>query len=379
MKKINIAFCLRDMQLGGVESVLIRTLDELQKQKNINISIITYANIKEPVYKKYFEEHKNIKTYSLYPCSWLGTKLPHFFLFKLFMHLIRDVYRNLKRFIFCLKSFKHIDVFIDYHDFGFSKELKYIKQSKKIAWFHSSINVFIKRKFYKNLKDYDNCVVLTDDCKNDLYELYPEYKNKIIRIYNPIDVKEIQEKSKDKWNKIKDKYFCSVSRLSGDKDIKTLLDGFDLFYKNNKNPNVKLIIVGDGNKKTEYEKYANNLKSYKQIMFVGMQKNPFTYMKNADANILSSFGEGLPTVLIESAIVGTFNIASDCKYGPREILLDGRGGFLFEPGNAEQLSKCMEDVYNKKVDVEKMVEESTKALKRFDAKNIVKEIIFLIS
>lgn len=31
MKKIKIAFCLRDMQVGGVESVLLRTLDELQK------------------------------------------------------------------------------------------------------------------------------------------------------------------------------------------------------------------------------------------------------------------------------------------------------------------------------------------------------------
>ena len=49
MKKIKIAFCLRDMQLGGVESVLIRTLDKLQEYKNIEISIITYVDILEPI------------------------------------------------------------------------------------------------------------------------------------------------------------------------------------------------------------------------------------------------------------------------------------------------------------------------------------------
>ena len=61
MKKIKIAFCLRDMQVGGVESVLLRTLDELQKHKNLELNIITYVDVKTPIYKKYFSEHSNIK------------------------------------------------------------------------------------------------------------------------------------------------------------------------------------------------------------------------------------------------------------------------------------------------------------------------------
>jgi glycosyltransferase involved in cell wall biosynthesis len=377
MKKIHVAFCLRDMQLGGVESVLIRTLDELKKHKNINISVITYVNIHENIYKKYFEQNKNIKLYSLYPCSWLGTKLPHFFLWRIFIHLLRDIYRNVKR-LFVSRKLKNIDVFIDYHDFGFANELKHIKGAKKIAWFHSSLKVFIERGFYKNFEHYDNVVVLTDECANDLKKMYPQFVDKIVRIYNPIDIKSIKEKANGK-NKIKGKYFCSVARLTPDKDIKTLLKGFDLFWQSNKKPDVKLVIVGDGNKAEEYKKYANDLKSNKQIMFVGAQKNPFAYMNGALANVLSSYAEGFGLVLVENAIVGTINISSNCKYGPREILLDGRGGLLFEPGKAEQLAKCMSDVYNGKVNIKKMVQESTKALNRFDSKTIIKEIISLIS
>ncbi len=377
MKKIKVAFCLRDMQMGGVESVLIRTLDELQKNRNLDLNIITFVNIKEKTYLEYFDKHKNIKLRSLYPCSWLSTKLPHFFVFRIVMHLIRDIYRGAKR-MFVIRKIKDIDVFIDYHDFGFAKELKKIKNAKKIAWFHSSLNVFVKRKFVNKLPVYDKVVVLTDDCKNDLQKLYSQYTNKIIRIYNPIDIKSLQNKAKEK-NPVKGKYFCCVSRLSGDKDIKTLLSAFDLFYKDNNKPNIKLIIIGDGYKANEYKNYAKSLKASKQIMFVGVCKNPFVYMKNAVANILSSYGEGLPTVLIESVAVGTLNISSNCKYGPHEILLDGRGGLLFEPGNAKQLSQCMTDVYNNKVNIKEMIQNSNKALKRFDAKTIIKEIISLIS
>ena len=377
MKKIKIAFCLRDMQVGGVESVLLRTLDELQKHKNLELNIITYVDVKTPIYKKYFSEHSNIKVYSLYPCPWLGTKLPRFFLSRLFMHLLRDMYRGFLR-NFVMRKFKDIDVFIDYHDFGFAKELNKIKNVKKIAWFHSSVNVFIKRNFVNKLKFYDKTVVLTDACKDDLKKLYPQYSEKIIRIYNPLDVKNIQTKSKEK-SPISGKYFCCVSRLSGDKDIKTILNAFEEFYIKNNKPKIKMVFVGDGDMADEYKNYAKSLESSNQFVFVGMQKNPFVYMKNSIAHILSSFGEGLAMVLIESSSAGTLNIASDCKYGPREILLDGRGGLLFEPGNVGQLSKCMDDVYNNKIDTKKMISESNKALKRFDSNMIIKEFISLIS
>lgn len=375
MKKTNVAFCLRDMQMGGVESVLIRTMDELQKNKNINLNFISFVDVKTPIYKKYFETHKNIKTYSLYPCSWLSTKLPRFFLFRIFMHMMRDVYRWSRRY-FVMNKFKDIDVFIDYHDFGFYNELKKIKNAKKIAWFHSSLNVFKKRNFAKRLDGYNNIVVLTDDCANDLKELCPKYSDKILRIYNPIDIKDIKHRASE-TKPIDGDYFCCVSRLSGDKDIMTLLNAFEAFYRQNKK--TKLVIVGDGDRASEYKNYAKKLKSAKQIYFVGMQKNPFVYMKNARANILSSFGEGLPTVLIESSVLGVLNVASDCKYGPREILLNGAGGILFKPGDVQQLAKCMVDVINNKNIVRNMVKKSDNAISRFDAKQIVKQIIFLIS
>ena len=93
MKKIKIAFCVRDMKIGGVESVLIRTLDELVKNKHLELFVVTYAKVKEPVYLDWFAAHPNVHLFTLYPSRWLGTDLAHFFLLRLIQHWCRDVYR----------------------------------------------------------------------------------------------------------------------------------------------------------------------------------------------------------------------------------------------------------------------------------------------
>ena len=69
-RKIRVAFCLRDMKVGGVESVLTRTLDVLAKFPDINITVITYTPIRD-VWRGWFDLHKNIAVLTLYPCRFL--------------------------------------------------------------------------------------------------------------------------------------------------------------------------------------------------------------------------------------------------------------------------------------------------------------------
>ena len=172
------------------------------------------------------------------------------------------------------------------------------------------------------------------------------------------------------------KYFCHVSRLVAGKDIKTLLDAFDIFYKSNKN--VKLYIIGDGDKSDEFKLYAGKLKSNKNITFTGSLTNPYTVMRGAIANILSSEYEGLPTVILESVILGVPCISSDCTNGPREILLNGRGGMLFDIGNAKQLAEKMTFVFEHPKEAKKLSDIATKELNRFKPETIAKQICTLI-
>ena len=371
--KVKVAFCLRDMQLGGVESVMIRTLEQLVKRDDMEISFVSYVKITEPVYVDWFNAHPEIKRYVLYPCPWLGTKLRHFFLLRFVQHIMRDVYRGARRVFLRHKILANVDVVVDYYDFGFRKELKRV-HAKKIAWWHSSINKFLNRASYINyVKYYDLFVTLTDGFVDEFKTRWPQYKKKIVRMYNPMDIDAIRARANSAPSVGADNYFVCVSRLSGDKDIETVLRGFDKFVNENNNPDVRMVFVGGGDV-DKYRAIANKLSAHEKIEFVGAQKNPMGFMRGAMANILSSYSEGLPTVLLEAMAVGTVNISSDCKNGPREILLDGDAGLLFAPGNADELAQHMDKIWNNKIAVEKLKNTATKSLARFDAVQIATDV-----
>lgn len=376
-KKIKVVFCLRDMQLGGVESVLVRTLEQLVLRDDMEISFVSYVDIKESVYRDWFAAHPEIKRYVLYPCSWLGTKLKRFFLARIVQHVMRDIYRGVRRTFFRHHILHGADVVVDYYDFDFRKELCRVR-AKRVAWWHSSINKFLANRSYaKHVKNYDLFVSLTDGFVDEFKVRWPEYKNKIVRVYNPVDIADIRRRIAMAGLPNYGKYFVSVARLSLDKDIETILRGFDMFWRNNNRPDVCMLFVGGGDI-DKYRAIADTFEAREKFVFLGAQKNPFGFMRGAMAHILSSRAEGMGVVLVEAMLAGTLNIASDCKNGPREILMDGKAGLLFRPGDADGLAQHMENVWKNDVPVDSMIKMAEKSCNRFNAENIIPSVVDVI-
>ncbi len=377
MKKLKVAFCLRDMRIGGVENVFISTLEKLLARGDTEIFVLTYAKIREPLYVKWFDAHPDVHLTALYPCRFLGTNLSHFFLTRLIQHFIRSVYRGARRAMINWNQWNDVDVFVDYYNFSFHREFQKI-QKPKIVWWHASINEFVAGGYVKYMSGCDLLVALTPGFVLDFRRMYPEYAHKITHVFNPIDARSIQSRADNADAPSVDNYFVCVSRLYADKDIDTLLRGFDKFWNDNNRPDVKLVIVGDGTWADRYKATANALDAASQIVFTGSLANPFGYMRGAIANILSSHSEGLPTVLIEGAVLKTLNISSDCQNGPRDILLDGQGGMLYAPGDVDALAGCMTNAWRGGVDIDEMVCGAYRGLARFDADAITDQIVDLL-
>lgn len=378
MKKKKIAFCVRDMRIGGVESCLIQTLNAFLRRADTELHVFTYVDVYEPIYQQYFDAHPEIIRHTLYPSKILGTKLPHFFLWRLIVHPVRSLYRWGRRRLFAMREFRDVDVAIDYYDFEFNAEFRKLT-IPKIVWWHSSVNKFLDTNSVRMIQNYDKMVVLTDGFMNQVIYSYPMYKNKFVHIFNPVDIKSIRVNAKIAPRTEYKKYFVSVARLSTDKDFDTLLHAFNIFWENNNKPDCDLVIVGGGALHGSLRALADELPAAKNIHFLGSKSNPFGVMAGALANILSSYGEGLGMTLIEAAALDTLNIASDCKNGPGEVLLNGRAGILFTPGNKFELADAMDAVYNNRVDIKQMKKVATNSLVRFDSDKIADDIVRLIN
>lgn len=129
--------------------------------------------------------------------------------------------------------------------------------------------------------------------------------------------------------------FLAVGRLTPQKDFATLIEAFALVRKK---VAAKLIILGEGECRTELETRIEQLGLEQDVGLPGFVDNPYAYMSRAKSLILSSRWEGLGNVLIEAMACGCPVIATDCPSGPNEILAAGKYGHLVSIGNPEELS-----------------------------------------
>lgn len=374
--QIKVAICIPNMIIGGVETVFVNTMNELIKNPELDIHIITHAKVQEPLYVDWFNSHSNIPVFVYFPlANWFEDLAPKCHgILKLVRRITYSLYKRYRRFIWRNK-FKNMDILIDYKNGEFYRELSYVNKPK-VTWFHSALCYFERDiNLLKKIPRYTKIVCLTEDFKKRFNIKYPEYKDKLVHIYNPINIQYIQQLSKQ-GKSPRGKYFCHVSRLDKGKDIKTLLDAFDLFYKSHKD--VKLYIIGDGCHANIHKTYARSLKSSENIIFTGTQYNPYVFMKGALANILSTEFEGLPTVVLESVALEVPCISADCESGPKEIFLNGKAGLLFEIGNSKQLCEHMLNVYSENIDKEDMIKNMKKSISRFTPSVIAQQIYEMI-
>ncbi len=281
-----------------------------------------------------------------------------------------------------VKSIEAADIIVDFKNGGGNEFIKKIASLpvKKILWIHGGMP-FVEEDMGKiNWAVYDKIVCLTDSLKEKMLKKYPELRGKIIRIYNPMDLNKIQKLAEASVEDIKDnRFFAHVSRVDADKDIKTLIDGYDLFYQKTQSA-TPLYIIGNGLKKKEMEMYAGKKSSAAQIKFLGKKENPFPYMKEAKAVILSSPSEGLSCVLIEALCCSKgVTVSSDCPDGPREILGNGKFGKLFNVGDAVALADILQQIDTGKLSKEMFSAGLNEHLQKFTMKDKEKELSTLFS
>jgi glycosyltransferase involved in cell wall biosynthesis len=239
--------------------------------------------------------------------------------------------------------------------------------SAPVIWTNKFKIIIIK--YFYNLADL--IVVNSIDFKKEFKKIF---NLDSLVILNPLDIKKIERLTKvnkkisffdydDKSLKI-----INIGRLTKQKNQIDLLKTIKLLK--NIIP-IKLLIIGNGSEKKKLTNYIKTNKLKSNIKIIPFQKNPYPYIKKSNIFILSSLYEGLPNVLLEAVFLKVLCVSYNCKTGPREILKNGRGGFLCPLSNYQKFYNILRDYYFSKTKKKysDMINYSFKNLNKYNLKN----------
>jgi glycosyltransferase involved in cell wall biosynthesis len=326
----SVALFLPSLQGGGAERFMVDLSNGLSEQ-GYKVSLVV-GNLRGQYFSEINEkveivDLKSIRTLYCVPglIRFLRRCKPD--------TLISTIYHaNMVAILSALLSFTKTKIIV--RDSNMHKTLKEASSS-----FFSYKLTFLVMRFLYNQSD--AIVAVSQAMKDELRELMPEVESKLHLIHNFIDIDQINILSEEPvdhpW--LQEDFdipiMLSAGRLSNQKNWPVLLRAFaDVVAKRD----LRLIILGEGEKRNEIENLIEELGIQDKISMPGFKQNPFSWMAKAEIFALSSDAEGFPNVLVQALNCGCKVISSDCGSGPREILEQGKWGRLFKVGDVEDLS-----------------------------------------
>lgn len=200
---------------------------------------------------------------------------------------------------------------------------------------------YLKKKIYK----YADVIVANSQELADDYSVL--FEKDVKTVYNPIDLEKVkiakcQLPQESVYQNKKVPIVLSIGRLAKQKNFEFLINAF---YEAQKEIDLTLVIVGEGEERAILESLIKKLKIEDKVFLLGHRDNVYDYYKNSDLFVLSSYYEGMPNALIEAIACKCPSISTNIKTGPQEILLDGKGGDLVELNNVIELkNKILENI-----------------------------------
>jgi glycosyltransferase involved in cell wall biosynthesis len=150
-------------------------------------------------------------------------------------------------------------------------------------------------------------------------------------VYNIVDDRasraRLDEPVDDAWFTVKDRpVIVAAGNLAPWKGFADLIRAVSELSRRGRP--VRLVILGEGPHRSELERLVVELGLEDSVRLPGHTDNPLKFFARADAFALSSVVEGMPNVLVEAMMCGCTPVSTDCPTGPREVLQDGRFGYL---------------------------------------------------
>ncbi|NGT64004.1 glycosyltransferase family 1 protein [Clostridium perfringens] len=297
MKKIKIAHVVTRLEYGGVESVILNYVNNMEDKYRYDFHIIT-QDINADGCVKLFENNS--------------------FKVHITTHKRKSIYKNIREIYKILKKekFDIVHCHMTLTNFYVLIMAIILRIKVRICHCHSAFiaNSIRKKIYYKVLGKIN---ILSSNVRiacgyNAGYFLYGKRmmeNNDVYILNNAIDTKRFSfnndvRKTLRKELKVNEKDFLigHVGRFMEVKNHIFLLEILKDMVK--ENDNVKLIFVGDGELFNDIKKCSSEMGIEDYIIFVGAKNDTSPYYQAMDIFVLPSLYEGIPVVAMEAQCSG---------------------------------------------------------------------------
>ncbi len=215
------------------------------------------------------------------------------------------------------------------------------QMSPLMVIFLRKIVPFLYKRAYK-------VICVSKGGKEDFIKHYHYNHDNIDYIYDPVINEDYYVKLKETvthpFLKNGNRVILGLGRFTKAKNFPLLLNSFAKIYK--KNSNVRLLLIGDGELREQYEDLVLALGITDVVSMPGFIQNPFPYFKLCDLFVFSSEWEGLGGTIIQALPTKIKILSTDCPNGPSEILDNGKYGVLIPSNDENAMIQAMQEILN---------------------------------
>ena len=214
-----------------------------------------------------------------------------------------------------------------------------VRAAKKVQWIHFDVSKFhFNTKMCKKLyPQFDNICVVSDAAREQLLKKIPEISDKTITVPNivlPEQCRRLAEAGDGFQDGFEGTRIVTVGRLSEEKG-QDIIPSIAAKLKEN-GLRFRWYLVGDGKLRPTIEAQCKKYGVDEEIVFLGVQANPYPYLKEADIYVQTSKHEGFCITLGEAKVFDLPIVSTDCA-GAHEQLDDRE--------NCKVVKRNEEDLY----------------------------------
>lgn len=203
-----------------------------------------------------------------------------------------------------------------------------VKAEKKCGWVHFDVQKFgIDEGMVRSLyTGYQKIFLVSQTAKEHFDQKFPELEDKTGVFYNIVSPKLVQKMANSAptfTDYYKGKRLLTVGRITEEKGQDYAIRALRILK--DRGCKIKWYFVGDGNFRKHCEELADELEVRHNIVFLGVEKNPYGYMQDCDVYVQPSRHEGYCITLAEARVFSHPIVATDFVGAREQLRLRNNG------------------------------------------------------